>query len=385
MRAHLTLTLLILVAANSAAQARPDEPKRVKLKEVAKLPPLLPGFGLKVPVPGAGWKAKLGRWTLLFLDLNQDGQLAADGTDGVAIEGLPFVVPLPGTLLLEPGQCELAFEAVKGDKLELLLTPQALPGVAPALVADAAQLTEMRIRAGVIPVTIDAEASRHCRLHAEYLKLNGRLDGYSGTSSHSEDPKLPGYTAEGAAAGLGSNLSFQRARFREALFSWAAQTWHGAPVVDPGVRQVGVALEHGVALLYPYGRGPVLESYLHPPHQAVDVQLGFSDRPEVPKPDPAVDETICGMPVMVLLAGALRGKRLTEATLTDARGRSVKGTFSCPQRPGNPAWPTNSGLALFLPSAALQANTRYKARFVFEGQPPLEWEFSTGASLRRAR
>lgn len=355
------------------AQAEPRGTQRVRLREARSREGLLPGFGISTPLPEDGWKGRIGKWTFLFFDLDADGTLEVD-VDGLAIEGIPFVVRLPSKLLVETGQFTIAVEGAPA-RPELLLTPEDL-GIAEGLLTAAADTTEIRVRAGLVPLALDAATSRHCELHCEYLKLNGNERG--ARPGHEEVAGQPGYTAEGAAAGRSSNLDYGRTDYRSALWGWYATAWHAAPILDPSVRRFGVALKHGVAMFHPLDRVAPTEPYMHPPAGATDVLLAFNVRGERPSPVSNGYGNGCGFPVFVKVAGPLARHRLTEATLTDPRGRSVEGTTSCPLRPATSQWPSNSGAAFFIPTNPLLPNMRYHARFVFEGMPPIEWDFTTG-------
>ena len=56
----------------------------------------------------------------------------------------------------------------------------------------------------------------------------------------------------------------------------------------------------------------------------------------------------------------------------------MKGVFSCPKSPANPAWPTNNGIAAFIPLAPLAPRMLHTARFEFVGGEVFEWSFETG-------
>lgn len=290
----------------------------------------------------------------------------------MSLPGLPFVVPLPATLLVEAGQFDLEFDgtkAVRATPCRLALPPQ--------VVADAAFFTELRVRAGLRPAQLDTLLCSACSKHCSYLAQNGINDGSAGMATHDEDPSKPGYTEEGARAGKSSSIGFGES-IREALFGNYCTAWHGAPMVEVGLRTFGVAAEHGVSLVY-FGHRDVVEKktpQCFPPDGARMVPRAFAKAGEEPNPVPGTEfARECGFPIYVLDAEKLG--ELRHAVVEDSRHKRVAGSISCTKRPSNPSWPTNSGLALFVPSKPLAANTTFTVRFEF-ASGPVSWSFRTG-------
>jgi len=332
-----------------------------------------PGYGIQADPPLKGWKATVGGEPFIFFDLDGDGVLAVE-KDGLAIPTAPFVVPIPDVLLTRGGQFEIAFDGTT----HLSLTRQDL-GKWQALVSDMALMTTLRIQAGVRPAMFSALASSHCELHCDYLNLNGETDGSTGMGLHKEDPKKKGYTPEGAAAAAGSNLGAKSDDPKSALMSWYQSVWHRVHMVGSHLKSFGFALKHGVAMLYFFQRtAPGDRPQCHPADGATGVLTSFSVRGERPNPVPKSDYGRgSGFPILLLLRG--EPGELEAAKLTDAAGRLVEGTQSCPINPANRDWPHNSGCAVFVPSKPLAPNMTYKARFEFKGlDKPTEWSFTTG-------
>lgn len=370
---------LALAGSALAFQGTPKE-KLVKLKKRSvKEGAFRPGFGVSETLPEEAWVARLGRKEVWFLDLDGDGSIGA-GKDGFAMKGIPFYVRLPKTLLLQQGQFHIRVDTGAG-KLGLTHDPL---DINPQVIQKAAVLTDVRLNAGLEPVTLDSEASRRCGLHIEYLKQNGMADGSGGLSAHGEDPSKPGYTREGAAAGAGSNIGFGVANYGVAVLEWYSMAWHGAPMVDPTLRKVGVGLKYGVAMFYKYAHeGYQEEPYLHPPDGAINVLRNFSVRGELPDPVPGVPGKKlgrgCGFPIHIRPAGKVSDRKLVKAKLFDAKGKSLAGLFSCPQKPATSEWPSNASCAFFVPFVPLKGGTRHRAEFHFEGlEKPIVWEFTTG-------
>ena len=111
--------------------------------------------------------------------------------------------------------------------------PPKKPGKEPPLpVADAAALAKInaiRKLAGVGPVTIDAAMSKGCAAHAAYLLKHFDEMMKAGTSMHTEDPKLEGYTKEGEVSGKASDIHYVEPS--EAVDGFMASLYHRIPKV----------------------------------------------------------------------------------------------------------------------------------------------------------
>lgn len=369
LRSWTTCALACAMALPLTAQKSPNEVplQRARYKEGQ----LRAGLGLTKAPPLDAFHAKIGTTTVAFFDLDGDGVLQPQH-DGLALPPGPFVVPLPAKLLLPTGQFTLTFAGTTTVRLE-----RDDLGALATLAAQAAELTEVRVRAGVTPAVLDPVLCAHCELHCDYLKGNKIQDGSAGVSTHDEHKDKPGHTPEGEAAGRASVMAFQ-VSLRDAIREWLRSSWHGVPLVDPRLQRFGVAAKHGVVMLHNGDRGAraLTADFVHPADGATHIDRLFTSRGEDPNPLPGSNFGIgCGMPIFVLLANPSRV--LKSATVSDARGKPVEGTTSSPQRPANPQWPTNSNLALFLPSKPLLSNTTYRVRFVFE-DGECNWSFTTG-------
>src|SRR5262249_8085555 len=66
-----------------------------------------------------------------------------------------------------------------------------------------------RQAAGLAPVLVaDPELARACKAHCNYLVKNAGHPSVQGAGMHEEDPKLPGYSAEGHRAGQASVIAY---------------------------------------------------------------------------------------------------------------------------------------------------------------------------------
>jgi len=340
------------------------------------------GWKVKGQISAQCWLAGICGNNFLLFDLNGDEQLTTDGQDGLTILEFPFVVKLSPTLLLPIGQYHLN---IQDENLQINPQTLAIPG---KVMVDTYQLTEMRIRAGLAPVLIDNTASQHCALHCDYLKKN-RIS--NGMALHEENTKHAKYTPEGAKAGKNSDLYPKIKSYHKALKDWYRSVWHGAPIIDPALYSVGVALKHDVAMLYFYKHNQAETDYfVHPADGATGIPLKFSV--EIPNPVLGSDNGRGrGYPILMRLPQAwLQRKLMTVMVIgeepvkknigaaTEIIQRNIAGTISCPAQPANPDWPTNSNCAVFIPKNPLALNTKYRVKFVFEDDPkPIEWEFWT--------
>jgi hypothetical protein len=366
---------LLLFLAGSMAVWAQDSSSRKPLKfpltkTSVKKGALRPGVGIQGDLPESAYQAKVAGESILFLDLNNDEQLAPE-TDVMAMSHGPFAVTIPETLLLKIGQFKVSFEGTK----QLLLTPEDL-GAAQALVADASLMTEIRVRSGVRPAMLDAKASADCMKHIEYLKKNSLQEGYAGLALHHEDPSKPGYTPEGAQAGQRGDIFPMVPTMRVAIQGWYQSIWHAVPMVDPGLKAFGAAIKYNLALLYfsslDYGGGANLP---YPPDGAIGLPRSMCEVGENPNPVPGTEGGKgCGLPVFVR-----GGPNVDVVFMTDPAGRPVAGTTSSPAKPANKEWPTNSGVSCFIPSKPLAPMTTYKVTFRYsDGIAPISWSFTTG-------
>jgi len=358
-----------------------DETIRVRLKSTSikdgsyRLAP-----GLADELPKKAWRVKLFGRKYLFFDLDDDGRLEPGGGDGFTIEKAPFVVSLPQALLMPEGQFWPAHEGK-----DLVLTRQELELEA-ELVEVAAELNALRLRGALAPIAIDLEACAHAELHLDYLEFNG-LSRKLSLNIHHEDPEARGYTLEGAKAGQVGVIGFGRS-LREDLAGWYASAYHGAKILDPKLKRVGLARKNNLSLLYPtdapwHGREP----WVHPADGAVDIPTEFSRGGEIPNPAPGTDMGRgAGFPLIVLLPRSLHRKRLVAFELFGRRDKPVPGFASAPSQPASPDLADNLGCAFFVPEEPLAGETRYRARLEIEGLPaPLEWSFTTAKVLEKKR
>ena len=149
---------LLVLAGPGLTSAQSAAPKLIPLKPVElKSPQIRAGSDFTgKTIPASGFQAKVGSQTIVFVDLNANGSLEAARTASSAPS--PFVVPIPQILLLVIGQFEISFDGLKAVRL----TKQSL-GAAEPFVAEAAIVTELRMRAGVRPLASIRRRARRAK------------------------------------------------------------------------------------------------------------------------------------------------------------------------------------------------------------------------------
>lgn len=110
------------------------------------------------------------------------------------------------------------------------------------LVIDA--INELRAKVGLTPVTFDAELSKSCYDHANYLLQNWGRPEVAGLGIHDEKPNLPGYTKEGRIAGQASIIASGTTP-EDAVTDWIATLYHRIPLLNPDLKRVGIGHVRG--------------------------------------------------------------------------------------------------------------------------------------------
>lgn len=273
--------------------------------------------------------------------------------------------------------------------------PVAAPGGADVLDEDAragvAYLNRVRKAAGLYGVELDPVMSRKAELHARYLQINAGRPELDGLRAHHEVPSLPGYTADGAEAGVASVIAFAHEHAPDAIDAWLSTLYHRTPILRRDLLRIGIGRAGAIHVLMVDGEhSPAIQPpVLFPIPSQRDVPSRFS-LGEVPEPRPAAwfgtlwaDATAMrsGYPVTVAFD---RSASITEvrATLADERG-PVEVATSSPQAPAT-GFPQGAVVAM-LPRHPLAPGTRYRATVEYRdrGVPgALRWEFRTADPVR---
>jgi len=99
-------------------------------------------------------------------------------------------------------------------------------------------LNAYRTTCGLQSVKLDPRLSAGCEKHAQYLRLNLNHPSTEGLGMHNEDPKLPGYTPEGAIAGKAGVITVNSDPL-SAIPAWIDTLYHRVPLIEPNLRRVG--------------------------------------------------------------------------------------------------------------------------------------------------
>ncbi len=239
--------------------------------------------------------------------------------------------------------------------------------------------------AGQAPVKLDEELSKGCLAHAEYMKANKDHPSQKGLGAHDEDPKLPGYTPEGAKAGKSSDISFSEPV--ASIDGLMATLFHRVPLLEPGLDRIGFGAASGDDAWYvvvdvmsgvkggkkPPGKGP--QPVLFPRDKQKDVPLEFGG--EMPNPIPEDRDGRAGFPVTAQFPQGIPVKEASVG-LRDAEGKLVECWVSTPEKPADARYQRNTVCAI--PKDVLKPGATYTMSMAAKvgGKPwSAEWKFTT--------
>jgi hypothetical protein len=220
-----------------------------------------------------------------------------------------------------------------------------------------------RKQAGLAAVTADPELSKGCLAHAQYLAKNADHPSAKGLGMHKEDPKLPGYTEEGARAGA-SSVIFPTGDQVGAVNGWMATLFHRIPLLDPKLTKVGLGFAKGgqnggffvVDTITGRDGKDRTQPVLYPVDEQKDVPLKFT--PELPQAVPAAKENNAGYPVTVIFPPDAGVKDVT-AVLKDGAGKEVDIWLSTPEQPAGDHKQFQRNTVCLIAKAALKPRTTY--------------------------
>lgn len=287
---------------------------------------------------------------------------------------------------------------LEGDDVEWL-SPKHPPyqGAVPVLTGQPEEileafrrLNEVRVQAGLKPVVFDARMSDDLNLHLRYVLLNHGSPAIAGLLVHQEDPSLPGYTPEGANAGIKSNLSTRPVQ--NTVDSYLNTLYHRTPILSPKLTRVGIGSEtlgdlRRSGIMFEYGGDTAPYPIAYPGDGQEDVPLAFTD--EIPDPVPEGVAT-ASYPVTLIY-----GEHVTDvvAALYDDKGEKLPVYLSTPEKPAIDH-PQGKVVCLFahtpfMPgqrytvevSATHPNGERKNWRWSFKAQVPVELDPSDEAAL----
>ncbi|MBY0527891.1 MAG: hypothetical protein K2R98_31125 [Gemmataceae bacterium] len=254
------------------------------------------------------------------------------------------------------------------------------------------KLNAFRKAADLSPVTLDADLSKACQLHAEYLAKNFALAFKGQLDVHDEDAKLPGFTAEGRKAAKSSVISQMKGRGDPliGIDVWMGSFYHRVPLLDPNLTKVGIGSggkpEDGHSLVLDSTNGKIKSKdankiVCYPVKDQKDVPRVFClGSPEFPNPLPNNGKSAdAGYPITASFFLPKVVIKDATATLQDAAGKDVEVWLSWPEKPAVKNYGGNSICAI--PKAPLKANTEYTVTLtakVNNRDWKSSWSFTTG-------
>ena len=376
--------------------SRPGDPSPDR-KSFPKLPAILEvtafggpyGISLRASADGErlvassaqGAPVPVGKATAWVVDSDRDGILGSAG-DGLVAPGARTVSPLAGEAWHRDAAVRLR-KSGSGTRDEWTVEDLAMPypdhgdhGAAWRL------LNWRRQQAGVRPASYDQSLEDGIRKHAAYCRRNG-------FQGHEEDRARPGWTAEGAEAGLNSVLAYPggRASFLDEIETQLATLYHRHGVLAGGLARSALVISEGMFGMRvarepdgPLTRAPVV----FPPHGMEDAPRRFHPPGEVPPPwegpmsagnrGPAVGaalprlrwcEALPGEPVLVV---------------EPPKGAPLEGDYHYPGRSPSKVQKDNFECVALTPTVPLAASTTYRARMrvplpAVSGGPPEAFEY----------
>jgi hypothetical protein len=259
-----------------------------------------------------------------------------------------------------------------------------------------ARINWWRSLVGLDPVTERADLSRGCQLHLEFLMLNGVF-------GHGEDPTMPGYTEEGAAAGLASELAYQGGNVDDytmgnAVDGWVRTLYHRLRSFNPRLSEVGVAIEQSESTAMAclndstgIGQGGTMVSPTPVPAPGQTGVDSFFEGRESPCPTRMVNSDggqVCAGAGTIVTLQFWQGEVLSQpgGSLQDQDGELVPGIVHYAGAPGVPNQNFLGNVIAFVPTDPLEIETEYTMTVVVgvNGAPKrYEWSFVTGSNVPR--
>lgn len=238
---------------------------------------------------------------------------------------------------------------------------------------------------GLGPVTLDADLSLSAKNHAEYVKLNRGNPALDGLKIHTEDPSLPGYTAQGARKDIYQDIGYDGPI--NAYTTEIAILYHRLAYIDPQTVRVGLGTSEGdggcsvtdfsVNPDLPYPSEPIA----YPVDGQTGVPLAFGSEYPNPIPDTSAPYE-AGYAITLTFPRNVTAHDVS-ATLTDAQGQDVPFYLSSPDEPAS-FDPQPTAICL-IPKHHLQSATRYvvtvHATATGYGAAAWRWQFTTQAPL----
>jgi uncharacterized protein YkwD len=228
------------------------------------------------------------------------------------------------------------------------------------------RINAFRKLVGIAPVTLAPALSLGCKRHAEYLLNNSDHPSTVGLGAHNEDPKLPGYTKEGAKAGKAAVIFFLQSSNLDAvkpastIDGFVDTFFHRIPLFDPDLKRVGFGFAKGkrifVVLDVLNGFGTD-QPVIYPVDKQTEVPLVYRglERPSPIEELKDKKDKKAGYPITVTFPRSIEVTKVT-AQLKDAKGAEVPIYLTTPEKSVDPGLQRNT-VALFAQSALTAGST----------------------------
>src|SRR3989344_3252622 len=226
--------------------------------------------------------------------------------------------------------------------------------------------------AGLDSVALDPEISKACKAHADYMVMNNITSLTHGLMVHDEDPKLPGYTKEGAQAGSLGTISFIEPL--SCVDELMGTFYHRPSLIDPRSKEIGVGYVNNkahrssyqysgwfvvICLRKPGKPLPKLTAekllVIYPAPNQKDVPTRFTR--ELPNPLESDEDGRAGFPITLTWYTNYVPK-FVSAELKDRRNKNVELLISSPENPLNAEGKDEPTICL-IPKDPLKGNTTY--------------------------
>ncbi|WP_310831382.1 CAP domain-containing protein [Paenibacillus pedocola] len=194
-------------------------------------------------------------------------------------------------------------------------------------------LNEVRTRAGVPPVKLNAAITKAAIAHAEFYNAN-QAD-LPGLSAHSEIAGKPGYTGKSSlermkAAGWvsgslgyasGEVMHFGQNSSVAAIQSWLNTAYHRSIILDPSYTEIGIGLAQGTTVLDAGGPGKSQQVGItvYPYDQQTGVPVGFYGG-EIPDP---LSQFAAEHSGYIISANTVKNMTSHTAVITDEKGTEI--------------------------------------------------------------
>ncbi|MFT7616855.1 MAG: hypothetical protein ACI97A_000485 [Planctomycetota bacterium] len=345
-------------------------------------------------VSASGWALKHGKQRAFVLDANLNGKLDAEGADGVLQAHSRTVAPFHGEVWFFGLGIQVSAKANK--VIATPLTPHQSKMISEGLAA----LNYYRQICGLRCVSVDAEASKGCALHAKYDSFNWG----SGQGRQKEDPKNRYYTEAGdRIAKTGCHFGLTEKPGLAAVINLDG-VYQRRGVLVPTQSRIGMGTYSGrvfddrndaiTVIAMSIAKGPsygVAYPLVYPAQGQLDVPTEFRDL-EIPRPIPdGLDKGKLGYPVSINLEflSDVGSAKLQLFALRQNKRRKVAGYN---YGPGNTLEGSGGGtydhvlkmnnfLVHFIAKKPLKPNQRYLAVATWTlnaTEFKREWEFKTG-------